>query len=717
MKKRMISLVLTIVMLLSLFGCAFDPFGSKDNDGDSSTENKNTDTDNGNSDNTLDNGSNGNGDSENGSGDGGDSDDNGTGDSGDIDTEGGINLTDLGLSFYTDGGADVQLSLDNLRFSIALMTGSTPALTENKDEATAIFGVTDFSDYGASSFVGYVSVSYENGILSVLASDTESLNLVKDALLSFATEDGIVIPENLSERALFNKSDYRKGRLTLYTEEDAKTLPIATSILVNGKAVDGFLTSKLSYQVFINDGVYPTVTAVALHPGSTVEIDQASDESLGVATVKIKNGERERSYTVSFIDENATVNALVVQKGGAKGTVCFVIDDGTHSTAEFVRDNILGKKGYENVSVNFALITKKLATLKTTENAAGELVYDIDENGRYKYEEVAGEFDFWRGVLDKGNAYIVSHTHTHNPPGENDEGGIFGYKKNDGTWTSTSNLPKGHILAEITASNQIIEDVSGYASGTMVRAGVGASVSRYFYNLMLDSGVYFAARANSSDYVEDPNSLVYYYDTITNRAAITSYMIEHYASSYNTATVKGDDNSVCLAAGIDKWTEYIDHAIETGGWATFCIHEIMPDDHQQGKAKSGHYIYQTQAKALFSHANDYGDDIWIASYDEAAKYFLEWSTASVTAEVKAGNIIAVNLVTEETDERLNVALTVKVSVPDSFESVSLNGENVEIMSDGDGSKYVLVDVKPGETVLLLGTTNLNEEVIDPFGMK
>ena len=717
MKKRIICLILVLSMALSLFGCVLDRFTGDNDAGDSSsTENKSPTTDNENADgntpgdDVFDNGSNDDGD-DNGTGDGGDSDNT------DTDIENGLNLTEIGLSFYTDGGTDVQLSLENLCFAISLMTGSVPTLAEAKDEATAVFGIADFSDYGASSFVGYASVTYENGILSVLASDTESLNLAKDALLSFATKDGIIIPEDLSERALFNKADYRKGRITLYTEEDAKTLPVATSILVNGKSLDGFLSSKLSYQVFIKEKEYPTVTAVALHLGSAVEIEQASDETLGVATVKIKNGERERSYTISFIDENATVNAVIVQKGGVKGTVCFVIDDGTHSTAEFVRDNILGKEGYENVNVNFALITRKLATLLTTENESGELVYDIDENGRYKYEEIAGEFDFWRGVLNTGNAYIVSHTHTHNPPGENDEGGIFGYKKNDGTWTSTSNLPKGHMLAEITASNQIIEDVSGYESGTMIRAGVGASVSKYFYNLMLDSGVYFAARANSSDTIANPNSLVYYYNTITNRAGITSYMIEHYASSYINPTIKGDDNSLCLSAGIDKWTDYIDYAIETGGWATFCIHEIMPDNHQEGKTKSGHYIYETQAKALFKHANDYGDDIWIASYDEAAKYFLEWSTASVSAEIKAGNVIAVNLITEETDERLNVALTVKVSIPNSFESVTIDGEALEIITDEDGSKYVLVDVKPGETVLLNGSNSFSEEAVDSFEMK
>ncbi len=719
MKKRIVGLILICSMLLSLFACNF--IGGKPS-GDENSDSSNSNNDQTNSgDNTKPDENKPSSPDDDLPSDSGEGDNDSTDGEGDSDSSGetvsGINLTAKGLSFYTDGKSDVKLSLDNLRLSIGDITKNTPAVTENENEATAIFGVRDFSSLGTNSYIGYVSVSYENDVLYVLASDTESLNLAKDAVLSFATAEGIIIPEELSEKALFNKADYRQGRLTLYTEDDAKTLPLATGILVNGEALGGFLSSKLSYQVWIKGNKYPTVSANALHDASVIEIEQASDENFGVATIKVRTGNKERDYSVSFINEEATVSAVIVQKGGVKGTVCFVIDDGTHSTAEFVRDNVLGKPGYENVNLNFALITKKVATLKTTENAKGELVYDIDENGKYQYEEIAGEFDFWRGVLDKGNSYIVSHTHTHNPPGENDEGGIFGYKKNDGTWTSTSYLPVGHMLAEITASNQIIEDISGYGSGTMVRAGVGASVSRYFYNIMLDSGVYFAARANSSDMIENPNQCVYYYNTVTNRAAITSYMIEHYASSYVNPTVKGDDNDVCLAAGIDKWTSYIDYAIETGGWASFCLHEIMPDDHQKGKSKSGHYIYQSQALALFKHANDYGDDIWIASYDEAAKYFLEWSTASVAAEIKEGNVIAVSLVTEETDERLNMALTVKVAIPDSYDSVTVNGKALEIKTDTDGTKYVLVDVVPGETVLLEGSISLEEEVVNPFEIK
>ena len=133
-----------------------------------------------------------------------------------------VNLTTAGLSFYTDGGDDVKLSLDNLRLEISLATGVLPTVAATESEADAVFGVRDFSELGANSHIGYADVSYKDGKLFVLASDTESLNLAKDAVLSFAIDEGLIIPEDLSETALFNKNDYRQGKLTVYTEEDAK---------------------------------------------------------------------------------------------------------------------------------------------------------------------------------------------------------------------------------------------------------------------------------------------------------------------------------------------------------------------------------------------------------------------------------------------------------------------------------------------------------------
>ncbi|MBQ8381026.1 MAG: hypothetical protein IJY18_03950 [Clostridia bacterium] len=613
----------------------------------------------------------------------------------------GVNIPSEALSFYTSGDSSVKLSLDNLRLNISLASGSLPALAESESAASAIYGIEE--NAAANETVGYYRVAYAESKLYVMASDTESLNLAKDIVLAFATPSGIVIPADLNESGFFNKPDLRVGKLTLYTEAEAKALPLLKSLTVGGEALSGFLSTKTVYAVKNDAEGYPTVGADALIEGAEVEVTQASALSLGVASVKVKLGEAEKVYNVKFYRSDAAVDAEIVQKDGAGGTICFVIDDGTESTANFMVDNILGKAGYENIYANFALITKKLADLSVVTDEEGNKVYDIDENGRYKYTEIAGKFDFWRNVLATDKAYIVSHTHTHNYPGENDNGGIFGYKKNNGTYANTSDLPKGHIQAELVASNQIIEDISGYRSGTIIRAGVGASVSQYFYNRVIDSGEYFAARGNSMP--TNPNSLIFYPDTIKNRLSITSYMIEHYTSSKTNPTTSSSTNAECLAAGIDLWTDFMDTAVETGGWASFCIHEIRPDDW----TGTDHHIYESQAKEFFAHANAYGERAWIASYDEAAKYFLEWSTATVTTELLGGKTITVSLTTEETDERMDMPLTVKVSVPDSWSAAALGDSALEIMTDDDGNRYVLVNVKPGATVAISGTVNAPEE--------
>ena len=95
-----------------------------------------------------------------------------------------VNLTAEGLSFYTDGGDDVKLSLDNLRLEISLVTGVLPTVAESESEANAVFGVRDFSELGANSHVGYADVSYKDGKLYVTASDAESLVLTFHTSLS-----------------------------------------------------------------------------------------------------------------------------------------------------------------------------------------------------------------------------------------------------------------------------------------------------------------------------------------------------------------------------------------------------------------------------------------------------------------------------------------------------------------------------------------------------
>ena len=158
-------------------------------------------------------------------------------------------------------------------------------------------------------------------------------------------------------------------------------------------------------------------------------------------------------------------------------------------------------------------------------------------------------------------------------------------------------------------------------------------------------------------------------------------------------------NAECLAAGIENWTDFIDAAVEKGGWASFCIHEIRPDNHTGGD----HHIYESQAKALFAYANSYGDRLWIAGYDDAARYYLAWAYASLDTTLLDNRVILLTLESSSSDERLLVPLTVEVKIPDSWTGVTLNGAELEILEEDNGSRYVLVDITAGESISLIAS--------------
>ena len=176
-------------------------------------------------------------------------------------------------------------------------------------------------------------------------------------------------------------------------------------------------------------------------------------------------------------------------------------------------------------------------------------------------------------------------------------------------------------------------------------------------------------------------------------------MIEHFNSSPDVITTSSSTNAECLAAGIKNWTDFIDAAVEKGGWASFCIHEIRPDNYTGGD----HHIYESQAKELFAYANSYGDRLWIAGYDDAARYYLAWAYANLETTLLDNRVILLTMESSSSDERLLVPLTVEVKIPDSWSGVTLNGAELEILEEDNGSRYVLVDITSGESISLIAS--------------
>ena len=139
------------------------------------------------------------------------------------------------------------------------------------------------------------------------------------------------------------------------------------------------------------------------------------------------------------------------------------------------------------------------------------------------------------------------------------------------------------------------------------------------------------------------------------------------------------------------WTQFIDNAAANNGWATYCIHKITP------AASSGHYILETDAEALFSHA--VSKNVWIANYTEAALYYREWASAEVDIAYTDG-VITLSVTDGEDNTVCDEKLTVRVNVPATWGVAYFDGEMISVQKDVDGS-YVYVNILPdsGEHIL------------------
>ena len=116
------------------------------------------------------------------------------------------------------------------------------------------------------------------------------------------------------------------------------------------------------------------------------------------------------------------------------------------------------------------------------------------------------------------------------------------------------------------------------------------------------------------------------------------------------------------------------------------------------ESANGHNITEAQAEKLFKYALD--NNVWVATNTDAILYFSEWSTSSVSAEYTDGKI-NVTLTDNERDDVYNMALTVKVSVPDNWQSATDGSAAYEVLKDSNGVSYVLVDIVPDSGVVTL----------------
>lgn len=285
------------------------------------------------------------------------------------------------------------------------------------------------------------------------------------------TKTALVVYNKTYEDYLVNKDSYR------ISDPNDATL---AAIYRDGVLLDGFDPNVTTYnlEADINKG-YGTITVLLSTAGASAVITSA--DGTGVATIKVTslNGEVTKTYTINFtVTGTFGLTSKIVNKNGADGTVSFVVDDGYHPTATWLKSKL---QQYANLSVSFTVKANDFATLATTTDEDGLQHYVFDDDGNYTYTVNQTNVDFWRDILSVGGAEIVSHSQSHAFWGYNDLGGSQLCVSSNGNSLGISNLPLGSARKEVFASLQIIKDLFGDTSRsiTFVTPGIAPKVSDY----------------------------------------------------------------------------------------------------------------------------------------------------------------------------------------------------------------------------------------------
>ena len=583
----------------------------------------------------------------------------------------------------------------------ASMSSGSPAyeyeiqfgLESGRPEAEAVYKET--AAYAADGRGAYIIRAVGKAIV-VSASDKDSLKLAANELAAYAENGKLLVPADVNKVAVYDAEAYRKsGKAELLDADKIGSDCSIESIKVDGESVLGFSADKTELAAAVKSVSDAVFEIIAAESGADVSVEKNGNTVK--ITVKSINGKKEKVLMVELYEE---IKSEVVNKGGADATVTYVIDDGDQATASFVVNEMAPK--YPSLSASFAIVTNKLATLDIVKGEDGVLEYAKDENGFYTYTKKDSVWSFWENVAKNKSFELVSHSYSHKYWGENDNGGTFDYYNTAGEKFTSESMPRGSVSKEFVASKQIIQDLDpSQRAVAFVRTGLSAggknvAYSDTFWDPIITSGAYVGARGTYT-YPDTPEKMVNEFSNImVDKDKLKSYMVQHYNTNKAQKTTQADSGPAeCLAAGIPYWTDYIDTAVEMKGWAAFCIHTIRPDDYD---TRSGHYIFESQADALFAYSENLAKEnkVWVATLSEGMLYAIEWASARSEAYVKDGKlVVAVDDEAEGSD--FNLALTVKAELPAGKTSAALNGKALKTVSE-NGKIYVLVDVVPGTSV-------------------
>lgn len=176
------------------------------------------------------------------------------------------------------------------------------------------------------------------------------------------------------------------------------------------------------------------------------------------------------------------------------------------------------------------------------------------------------------------------------------------------------------------------------------------------------------------------------------------------ATAFNELKWNNLPHKLLSRANLDGILKDIDAAAKEGKYFMVYNHYVIEDELFDTVNESS-WTNKTTAEALCERVSQYVKDgsLWNAHFEDAVMYMREKETATVTASFDSG-IITVILTDEMDDAIYNHPLTVKLTVPENWDSVKITQNGVVSyaeVKEADGVYYVLSNITPdkGEATL------------------
>ncbi len=381
-----------------------------------------------------------------------------------------------------------------------------------------------------------------------------------------------------------------------------------------------------------------------------------SSEKFAKVTYKVNDyelpevtpGEGSSSSETGSVSSSAT---LLPVKDGLDGIITIIHDDGDLTSARFLEEQFREK----GLVGTLAVIANRIISLD------GTLTADAAE---------------WQRLVNTGLFDVSNHTQTHTYYGTTDKYESGTYQKKDGTVVSYQ-FAAGRITNEtVGAAERLRVAFPGQRVITYIIPGFALAPGYEGRNdVALDIiGSNFIAQRNTGGTGNFDGVSVKY----LNKIGDSNY------ESLNSLMVSPNN--------LSEWKQYVDNTITYKGWGIYCFHNIWEE------LGEGHVVLQSDASDLFDYISEKVKEkkIWCATFTDAALYTKEYQYATTKINASADKI-EVSVTDGLDDEIYTMALTVKITIPESWTEFTLNGKIVsssDIITESDGSRCIMTDIVP-----------------------